>query len=49
MVANLTTIRQRFTSEGAMRLQPDASLTVCGEIGSTAWRARVRTPGTTVQ
>ena len=49
MVANITTILPRFTSEWAMRLQPDAILTVCGEIGYTAWRDRVLTPVTTVQ
>jgi hypothetical protein len=49
MVANITTILQRFTAEWAMRLQPEAILTVCGEIGYTAWRDRVLTPVTTVQ
>jgi hypothetical protein len=49
MVANITTILQRFTGEWAMLLQPEAILTVCGEIGSTAWRDRVLTPVTTMQ
>jgi hypothetical protein len=49
MVPSLTIILQRFTGEWATRLQPDAILAVCGEIGSTAWRDRVLTPVTTVQ
>jgi succinate dehydrogenase hydrophobic anchor subunit len=42
-------ILQRFTGEWAMLLQPEAILTVCREIGYTAWRDRVLTPVTTVQ
>jgi hypothetical protein len=49
MIPNITTILQRFTSEWAMLLQPDAILTVCREIGYTAWRDRVLTPVTTMQ
>jgi Transposase DDE domain len=49
MVPNITTILPRFTGEWAMLLQPDAILTVCREIGSTAWRDRVLTPATTMQ
>ena len=49
MVPNITTILQRFTGEWAMRLQPEALLTICREIGYTAWRDRVLTPVTTVQ
>jgi hypothetical protein len=49
MVPNITTILPRFTSEWAMLLQPEAILTVCGEIGYTAWRDRVLTPVTTLQ
>jgi len=49
MVPNLTAILQRLTGEWAMRLQPDAILAVCREIGSTAWRDRVLTPVTTMQ
>jgi hypothetical protein len=44
----MTTILQRFTGEWAMLLQPDAILTVCREIGYTAWRDRMLTPVTTV-
>jgi hypothetical protein len=49
MVANITTILQRFTGKWAMRLPPEAILTVCGAIGYTAWRDRVLTPVTTMQ
>jgi hypothetical protein len=49
MVPSLTTILRRFTGEGVALLQPEAILTVCGEIGSTGWRDRVRTPVTTMQ
>jgi hypothetical protein len=47
MVPNLTTILPRFTGEWAMLLPPEALLTVCREIGYTAWRDRMRTPVTT--
>ncbi|MDQ3828825.1 MAG: IS4 family transposase, partial [Candidatus Tectomicrobia bacterium] len=49
MVPNITTILQRFTGEWTMLLQPEAILTVCREIGYTAWRDRVLTPVTTMQ
>ena len=48
MVPYITTILQRLTGEWATRLPPDAMLTVCREIGYTAWRDRVLTPVTTV-
>ena len=49
MVPNITAILQRLTGEWAALLQPDAILTVCREIGYTAWRDRVLTPVTTMQ
>jgi hypothetical protein len=49
MVPHITTILQRFTSEWAMLLRPDAIHAVCREIGSTAWRDRLLTPVTTMQ
>jgi len=49
MVPTMTTILRRFTGEWAGLLQPDAILTVCEEIGYTAWRERLLTPVTTVQ
>jgi hypothetical protein len=42
-------IRQRFSGEWAALRQPDAILTVCRDMGYTAWRDRVLTPVTTVQ
>jgi hypothetical protein len=49
MVPSITTILQRFTTEWATLLQPEAILTVCREIGYTTWRDRVLTPVTTMQ
>jgi hypothetical protein len=49
MVPNITTILRRFTGEWAMLLQPEAILTVCREIGYTAWRDRLLTLVTTTQ
>jgi hypothetical protein len=43
----MTSILQRFTGEWAMWLQAEAMLTVCREIGYTAWRDRLLTPVTT--
>jgi hypothetical protein len=41
MVPNVTTILQRFTTEWAALLQPEAILAACGEVGYIAWRHRV--------
>ena len=49
MVPHITAILERFTGEWAMLLPPEAILTVCREIGYTAWRDRVLTPVTTLQ
>jgi hypothetical protein len=49
MVPNVTTILQRFTTEWAALLQPEAILAACGEVGYIAWRDRVLTPVTTIQ
>jgi hypothetical protein len=49
MVPNVTTILQRFTTEWAALLQPEAILVACGEVGDLAWRDRVLTPVTTIQ
>ena len=49
MVPHVTTILQRFTTEWAALLQPDAILAACGEVGYLAWRHRVLTPVTTMQ
>jgi hypothetical protein len=49
MVHSITTILQRFTTEWATLLQPEAMLEACGEIGYTGWRHRMLTPVTTMQ
>ena len=49
MVPQVTTILQRFTTERAALLQPEAILAACGEVGCIAWRDRVLTPSTTLQ
>jgi hypothetical protein len=49
MVPNVTAILQRFTTEWAALLQPEAILAACGEAGYFAWRDRVLTPVTTIQ
>lgn len=49
MVPSITTVLQRFSGEWAALLQPNAILTVCREMGYTAWRDRVLTPVITVQ
>jgi hypothetical protein len=46
MVPHITAILPRVTGEWAARLHPDAMLALCGEVGSTGWRDRVRTPVT---
>jgi DDE family transposase len=48
MVPSMTIILQRFTGEWAVLLEAEAILTVCREIGYTAWRDRVLTPVTTI-
>ena len=48
MVPTINTLLQRFSGEWAALLQPDALLTVCRDIGETAWRDRVLTPVTTI-
>jgi hypothetical protein len=49
MVPNVTAILQRFTTEWAALLPPEAILAACGEVGDLAWRDRVLTPVTTLQ
>jgi Transposase DDE domain len=49
MVPNVTAILQRFTTEWAALLQPEAILAACGEVGYLTWRHRVLTPVTTIQ
>jgi hypothetical protein len=49
MVPNVTAILQRFTTEWATLLPPEAILAACSEVGYIAWRHRVLTPVTTIQ
>jgi hypothetical protein len=49
MVPSINTIVQRFSGGWAALLHPEAILTVCREIGYTAWRDRVLMPVTTMQ
>jgi hypothetical protein len=48
MVPHVTTLRQRFTTEWAALLPPEAILAACGAVGQIAWRHRVLTPVTTI-
>jgi hypothetical protein len=48
MIPTMTTILQRFTGEWAIRRPPEAMLTGCRAIASTAWRDRVLPPVTTI-
>jgi hypothetical protein len=49
MVPSVTVILQRFATDWATLLQPEAILAACGEVGYTTWRDRVLTPVTTIQ
>ncbi len=49
MVASITAMLNRFKTEWATQLQPEAILGACEEAGYTAWRDRVLTPVTTIQ
>jgi hypothetical protein len=48
MVPPIAAILPRVTGAWAARRPPDAMLAAGGEVGSTGWRDRVRTPVTTV-
>jgi hypothetical protein len=49
MVPSITTVLRRFTGEWAALLEPEAILSICEQIGYTAWRDRLLTPITTMQ
>lgn len=49
MVPSVTTMLQRFTTEWAALLPPEAILALCREIGYTTWRDRVLAPVSTRQ
>ena len=41
MVPSVTTVLQRFKTDWAAQLQPDAIHTACQEAGYTSWRDRL--------
>ena len=49
MVASVTAVLSRFTTEWATPWQPEALIGACEEAGYTSWRDRVLTPVTTIQ
>ena len=49
MVPSVTTVLQRFTTDGAAQLQPEAIHAACEALGSTAWRDRLLNPVITGQ
>jgi hypothetical protein len=49
MVASVTAVLSRFTTEWATQWPPEAIIGACEEAGSTAWRDRVLTPVTAIQ
>jgi hypothetical protein len=48
MVPSVTTVLQRFKTDWAAQLQPDAIHAACQEVGYTSWRDRLLHPVTTV-
>ena len=49
MVPSVTTVLQRFKTEWAAQLQPEAIRAACTAVGYTAWRDRLLNPVITVQ
>jgi len=49
MVPSVTTVLQRFKTEWAAQLQPEAISAACEAVGYTAWRDRLLNPVITVQ
>ena len=49
MVPSVTTVLQRFKTDWAAQLHPDAIHAACQEVGYTSWRDRLLNPVTTVQ
>jgi hypothetical protein len=48
MVPSVTTVLQRFKTDWAAQLQPDAIHTACQKAGYTSWRDRLLNPVITV-
>ena len=49
MVPSVTTVLQRFKTDWAAQLHPNAIHAACQEVGYTSWRDRLLNPVTTVQ
>jgi hypothetical protein len=49
MVASVTAVLSRFTTEWATQLPPEAIIGACEEAGYISWRDGVLTPVTTIQ
>jgi hypothetical protein len=49
MIPQVTTVLQRFTTEWAAQLQPEAISAACEAVGYTMWRDRLLNPVITVQ
>ena len=49
MVPSVTTVLQRFKTDWAAQLQPEAISAACEAVGYTAWRDRLLNPVSTVQ
>jgi hypothetical protein len=49
MVPSVTTVLQRFKTDWAAQLQPEAIYAACEAVGYTTWRDRLLNPVITVQ
>ena len=49
MRPSVTTVLQRFKTDGAVQLEPEAIHAACEAVGYTAWRDRLLNPVITVQ
>jgi hypothetical protein len=49
MLPSVTTVLQRFKTDGAVQLEPEAIHAACEAVGYTAWRDRLLHPVITVQ
>jgi hypothetical protein len=49
MIPQVTTVLQRFKTEWAAQLQPEAISAACEAVGHTMWRDRLLNPVITVQ
>jgi hypothetical protein len=49
MLPSVTTVLQRFKTDWAVQLEPEAIHAACEAVGYTAWRDRLLNPVITVQ